>query len=234
MERNTKASDYLPPADRHQMLPEENDDEWYEESKRRRKGFLRFFLFCKGRPEGLLKGVHLHPASKLAGCRWSTFDTAVQNARMLYRKEVFRRFFSNLCAFVSLCSIKIWNLKRTPCYPVWFCINLSDFSPARRLNKLQNALRTQFVIVNSYSSIIHQTSYILHQTSYIFHQTSYIIHHTSTIRHQVTSARENKIKRVLFAFLLAYSYLCTQKCPFFGVFTSLVFVITFGSSIYVT
>ena len=27
MERNTKASDYLPPTDRHQMLPEENDDE---------------------------------------------------------------------------------------------------------------------------------------------------------------------------------------------------------------
>lgn len=107
MERNTKASDYLPPADRHQMLPEENDDEWYEESKRRRKVFLRFFLFCKARPARAVERSSSAAASLLVGWQWSAFDTAVPNARMLYRKEVSRWFLLTLCDFVSLCFINL-------------------------------------------------------------------------------------------------------------------------------
>ena len=36
-----------------------------------------------------------------------------------------------------------------------------------------------------------------------------------------------------FAFIPNFTYLCTQKCPFFGVFTSLFFVITFASMFYI-
>ena len=72
---------------------------------------ILFFLFCKGRPARAVKSGSSADASLLVGCRWITFDTAVPNARMLYRKEVFCWFLLNLCAFVSSCSINLLSLK---------------------------------------------------------------------------------------------------------------------------
>ncbi len=69
-----------------------------------------FFLFCKDRPEGLSETALPQDANSFAESGRTGADTDVQ-ARMLYRKEVFCWFLLNLCAFVSLCSIKIVIVK---------------------------------------------------------------------------------------------------------------------------
>ena len=63
-----------------------------------------FLLFCKDRPEGLSEDALPQDANSFAESGRTDADTAVQ-ARMLYRKEVFRWFLLILRAFVSLCLV---------------------------------------------------------------------------------------------------------------------------------
>ena len=72
---------------------------------RLKQRFLMFFLFCKVRPERLSEVALPQDANSFAESGRTGADTAVQTARMLYRKVVFRRFLLILCAFVSLCLV---------------------------------------------------------------------------------------------------------------------------------
>ena len=74
------------------------------------EGFPCFYFSVKSGPRGLSADDLTGDANSFAESGRTAENTAVQNARLLYRKVVFRRFLLILCAFVSLCSIKKLSL----------------------------------------------------------------------------------------------------------------------------